>query len=119
MTITVSQPRLYTWKERLGRWPGPGGGLLVKREITIDNTANDVDLKDYQILITLDTSDIISRGFMRSDCGDIRFFDPDENQWLSYFIEPETVNTTSTRIWVKIPLIPKNDTKTILIYYGN
>jgi hypothetical protein len=86
--------------------------------VTIDNTQNSNNLTDYQICITLDTASLISAGKMRSDCGDIRFIDSDGVTMLNYWIE-SGINTTSTKIWVKIPFIPANSTKTIYLYYGN
>jgi len=86
------------------------------RNITIDNSSNSSSLTDYQVLITVDTATPISAGKMRSDCGDIRFYDGTNN--LSYWIEGG-INTTSTRIWVKVPSIPASFKKTIQIYYGN
>ena len=76
-------------------------------------------LTDYQVLITMNTAALIAGGKMRSDCGDIRVTDSDECTALSYWIEPQTINTTATNIWVKVPTIPANSTKTIYIYYGN
>jgi len=86
------------------------------RNITIDNSSNSSSLTDYQILITVDTATPISAGKMRSDGGDIRFYDGTNN--LSYWIEGG-INTTSTRIWVKIPSTPANSKKIIQMYYGN
>jgi len=89
------------------------------RNITIDNSSNSNSLTDYQILVTLDTASLISAGEMRSDCGDIRFYDfYDGTNNLGYWIE-SGINTTSTRIWVKVPSIPANGIKTIRMYYGN
>ena len=87
------------------------------RNITIDNSSNSSSLTDYQILITVDTATPISAGKMKSDGGDIRFYDGTTS--LNYWIENGTINTSSTRIWVKIPSIPASFKKTIQMYYGN
>jgi hypothetical protein len=89
-----------------------------RREITIDNTSNSNDLTDYQILVTLDTASLISAGKMRSDCGDIRFFDTDKSTLLNYWIEGP-INSSNTRIWVKVTNIPANSKKIIYLCYGN
>ena len=89
-----------------------------RRPITINNTQNSNSLTDYQILVTVDTATLISDGKMRSDCGDIRFVDSDDSTKLSYWIE-SGCNTSSTKIWVKVPSIPASSTKTIYMYYGN
>jgi len=88
---------------------------LYKRKITISGSTS--DLTDYQVLLTLDTQSLISQGKMRSDCGDIRVGDS-TGKVLNYWIEPNTCNTTSTKIWVKVPSIPTSGT-TIYLYYGN
>ncbi len=93
-------------------------GWTYRRPITINNSSNSNALTDYQVLITLDTQSLISAGKMRSDGGDIRFTDSDGSTLLNYWIE-SGINTTSTRIWVKVPSIPASSTKTIYVYYGN
>jgi hypothetical protein len=93
-------------------------GWTYRRPITINNSSNSNALTDYQVLITLDTQSLISAGKMRSDGGDIRFTDSDGSTLLNYWIETG-INTTSTKIWVKVPSIPASSTKTIYVYYGN
>jgi len=89
------------------------------RAITIDNTANSNTLSNYPILLTIDTTSLVSAGKMRSDCGDVRFLDSDVATQLSYWVETGTCNTASTRIWVKVPSIPGGAKKTIYMVYGN
>jgi hypothetical protein len=81
-----------------------------RRQITISSSNT---LTNYQVLITLDTSTLISAGKMRTDCGDIRFTDTN-GVFLSYWIE-SGCNSANTKIWVKVPNIPT----TIYLYYGN
>jgi len=92
-------------------------GFNYYREITIKENSG-IDLKNYQIMISLDTASLIAAGKMRGDCGDIRFFD-DTGKTLNYYIEPGTCNTPSTRIWINVPLIPASSTKKIYLVYGN
>jgi len=87
-----------------------------RKPITISNSGS--ALTDYQVLVILDTQSLISAGKMRSDCGDIRFTDSDGVTNLNYWLE-SGCNTTSTKIWVKVPSIPASSTKTIYVYYGN
>ena len=77
------------------------------------------DLVNYTVKIVIDTQSLISAGKLRPDAGDIRFYDPGEGIYLSYWIDPSTINTPNTIIWVKIPEIPASTTKTIYMYYGN
>jgi hypothetical protein len=93
-------------------------GYSYRRQITINNTSNSNNLTDFQVLVILDTQSLISAGKMRNDCGDIRFTDTDGQTLLNYWLE-SGCNTTNTRIWVKVPSIPANSTKTIYVYYGN
>ncbi|KKU48095.1 MAG: hypothetical protein UX67_C0023G0001, partial [Candidatus Woesebacteria bacterium GW2011_GWF2_46_8] len=53
---------------------------------------------------------------MKPDCSDIRATDAN-NTLLNYWLE-EGCNTTSTKIWVKVPSLLNGNT-TIYIYYGN
>jgi len=75
-------------------------------------------LTDYQILVTVDTQSLISAGKMRTNGGDIRFTDTDGTTLINYWVE-SGINTTSTKIWVKVPSISASSTKTIYMYYGN
>jgi len=92
--------------------------LAIMRYILIDNTQNSNTLTNYQIPVNLDTASLISAGKMRSDCGDIRFYDSDGATPLNYWIEGQC-NSSSTLIWVKVPSIPASSKKTIYLYYGN
>jgi len=94
-------------------------GNPYRRPVTINNTQNSNTLTNYQVLITLNTQNLISAGKMKSDCGDIRISDSDGITKLSYWLETGTCNSTSTKIWTKVPSIPGGSTKTIYLYYGN
>ena len=84
------------------------------RPVTITNAGN--TLVEYQVLLTIDTASLIAADKMRSDGGDLRFALEDRTR-LSYWIE-SGVNTSSTKIWVRVPSIPVGGA-TILAYYGN
>jgi hypothetical protein len=88
-----------------------------RKPITISNSGSSA-LTYYQVLVTLDTSSLISTGKMRSNCGDIRFTDSDGSTLLNYWLE-SGCNSANTKIWVKVPYIPASSTKTIYVYYGN
>ena len=92
-------------------------GSTYARAVTIANTAtSSLNLTDYQVRITLDTSALIPAK-MRADGNDIMF--ADETNVIPYWIEPSTINTTQTKIWLKVPQIPSGATKKIYMYYGN
>ncbi|MCC5990151.1 MAG: DUF2341 domain-containing protein, partial [Thermosphaera sp.] len=94
-------------------------GWLYRVKIVINNTKNPNPLSDYQMLIVVNTRDLILQGKMRGDCGDIMFTDDDGVSLLPYWVDPITVNSTSTRIWVRVPYIPGGGIKAIYMYYGN
>jgi hypothetical protein len=86
--------------------------------VVIDNTANTAVLTDYQVSITIDTATPITQGDMRSDCGDIRFYDSDQITPLYYWLE-SGCNSESTTFWVNVPTIPVSSVKKIYASYGN
>ncbi len=80
--------------------------------ITIENN-NNKTLTDYQIKATIHYKD-----GMKSDFGDLRFTDNDKISELDYWIESKTDNTSAT-VWIKVPKITANTTKTLYMYYNN
>lgn len=89
-------------------------GWSYRRAITITNTGS--ALTDFQVFFSVDTAALITAGKMQALGQDIRVTDSDETTQLSFWVE--SINTTTTKIWVKGPSIP-NGTKTIYLYYGN
>jgi hypothetical protein len=91
-----------------------------RRAVQITNTGS--ALTNYQVLVTIDTATLISQGRLQSDCDDLRFQDSNDTTNLDYWIENSGANgcnTASTRVWVEVPSINANATKTIYLYYGN
>ncbi len=86
-----------------------------RKAITVSNSGS--ALTDYQVLVTIDTSSLVTAGKLLSSCNDIRFTSSDGSTILNYWIE-SGCNTSSTKIWVKIPSIA-NGTNTIYLYYNN
>lgn len=70
-------------------------------------------LTDFQTKIVIDTSDTSK---FNATCGDIRFVSSD-NKELPYWID-SGCGTSTTIVWVKIPVIPASGSQ-IHIYYGN
>ena len=90
--------------------------LSFQRTITISNTSGSTQT-NYQISINIDTATLIAASKMRSDCGDVRFFDTDNVTALNnYWVD--NCNSATTRIWVKKPSIPTG-TSTIFLKYGD
>jgi len=88
-----------------------------KRSVNIEYSGD--DLTDYQVVFEVDTDSLIDAGKMQSDCDDIRILNSSEatSTELNYWIEDNSCNSSSTRIWTKVPSITGN--KTIYMYYGN
>lgn len=93
------------------------GVTLYCREITIQNRV-DYELTDYQVKIELDSSNF-DFSHAKSDGSDIRFYDPETEKKLSYWIEVWDKGSEHAIIWVKIPSIPANGVKKIRMVYGN
>ncbi len=116
-TVTVATPETDT--------DAGGVGVIIsgnnfqkpyyERAIALNNSGG--ALTDYQVLVTADSSSIISAGKMQADGDDIRFLDSNGNN-LSYWLEPGTINTTLTNMWVKVSSIPGGES-TIYLTYGD
>ena len=91
---------------------------VYRMPIIINNEENTTVLTEYQILVIIDSWTLITEGKLRPDAGDIRFASSDGETELNYWIE-SGINTTSTRIWVRVPAIPSLSIVIIHIYYGN
>lgn len=93
----------------------PTFGYFV--DIDVDNSANAISYTDHQVLITVNTMDLISQGKMNADGSDIRFFDDLCNP-LCHSVE-SGLNTATTAIWVKVTSVPASSVTTIRMQYGN
>ncbi len=84
--------------------------------VTVTNINN--QLQDFQVKITLNTQDLISAGKMNMDGSDIRIAGADCCTPLNYWIQ-SGINTDSTDIWVRLPVILPFSATTLTMYYGN
>lgn len=74
---------------------------------------------DYQIAITINTSSLVSSKKLNPTCSDLRFTD-DDGHIIPHWIKPNTCNTTSTTVWLKVPIIePSSIGTSLYFYYGN
>ncbi|HQQ61378.1 MAG TPA: DUF2341 domain-containing protein, partial [Kiritimatiellia bacterium] len=92
---------------------GSGG----KRTVAIENPSG-ANLTNYQVRVELDTQSLIGAGRMRADAGDLRVYSHPEGALLSHWIEPDTINTTNTAVWVKVPIIPGYGSSSLSLDYG-
>ena len=94
-----------------------GWSHLKVYQVTENSGAN---ITDYQLAITLNTQNLVSLGQMKSDGSDIRFGNDCGGTILyPYWIESNTMNTSTTKIWVKIDNLPASANKLVYLYYGN
>src|SRR3989344_5667051 len=91
---------------------------FYRQAITITVTSSASDVSNLDTWFSMDTSTPITASKMQSDCDDIRFTNAN-GKLLPYYID-SGCNTTTTKIWVKADLVPKNSTTyTVYAYYGN
>lgn len=77
------------------------------------------DLFNYQMELTFDSEAYVLAGDMLANGDDIRFTELCSGGTnYSYWIE-SGMNTTTTKVWVKIDALLANSTKTIYMQYGN
>jgi hypothetical protein len=74
------------------------------------------DLIDYQVLVNLSENEFPIEA--NESGADLRFVDANGNV-LNYWIEEFNHSAKSARIWIKVPELPANETKTLKMYWGN
>jgi gliding motility-associated-like protein len=99
----LAQPCLSGWKYR--------------QPIYFTNVNNN-DLSGFQAKFILNTQNLIANGKLNIDGSDLRILDS-TGSVLPYWIETNTINKTTTSVWVKIPNILANSTITCYLFYGN
>jgi hypothetical protein len=88
-----------------------------RKSITILENSGD-DLTDFQVNLTINTTELIEDGKLNANCSDIRFGDSNGNE-IFYWIENESLcNDSATKVWVKTNLTASQN-NTIYLYYGN
>jgi len=94
-------------------------GWTYRKEINISNTY--ADLTEYQIMLYVNTSKLISEGKMNSDCSDIRFTNS-AGSLIDYYIDEGPsldCGEENTLIWLKTDSLANNTNTTFYMYYGN
>lgn len=89
-------------------------GIIVTEPHGINET-------NFPVLVTVNTQALISAGQMMATGADIRFSDsicPVVPAFLDYYIE-SGLNTTNTKIWVRMPSFAASATDTIYMLYGD
>ena len=89
-----------------------------RSQITVTENSGS-DLSNYQVLVRVNTATLIAQGKMNPDGSDVRFSTGcDGNNFVAFWIE-RYLNTDSTEIWLRVPLIPDSGTTTLWMFYGN
>ncbi len=102
--VTVNSSNKYKWRYR--------------RCFDIDNTTTGAtDEMEYQVYLDIDTASLVNDGKMQSSGDDMRFIDS-EGHKLPYFIADD-MNSSSTRVWLKLDEIDHGTHKKVCMYYGN
>jgi hypothetical protein len=87
------------------------------KSIDINNTTG-TTLTNHQVLVIFDSQTEINASKLQSTCADIRFTTSlASSAYLTHWIE-RGCNTSSTRVWVKIPSLPAGIT-TIYMLHNN
>ena len=93
-------------------------GWLYNLPIQVQNP-NTVNAVSYQLKVIVNTQSLITAGQMNANGSDIRFSGAcTSNAFYNYWIEGG-LNTPTTAIWVKIPLIAAGTSSTVFMFYGN
>lgn len=92
-----------------------GWSNLESRKVTVGGTA----LTNEQFAITLDTQALIAGGKLKTDGSDLRIVTTCGSGGANrpIWIDPDTLNTTTTKVWTKGPY-PVGDTD-VFVVYGN
>lgn len=114
LAVAIGVPTILSMRAREVRsWYDEDWELRIPITISYSGST----LTDYDVLVELDTEDLISNSKLQSDCDDIRFVDSDDTTPLDYWIEGGC-DTANTQIWVRVPSIPDGG-KDIHLYYDN
>ncbi len=113
-TILVSPLSLEAWVN--ASTPNWLNGWRFRKLLNVTEQSG-TTLTEFQVLIILDTQQIISQGKLQPNCADLRFTDS-SNVLLPYWIE-YGCNTNETKIWVQFPSLPASSTTSFYMYYGN
>jgi len=93
-------------------------GFRGEMNIRVKNISGTA-VNNTQVAVRVNTAQLVTLGLMLANGNDVRFgSDCAGNTQLSFWIEGY-LNTDSTKIWVKIPAIPANDSTTIYMFFGN
>lgn len=91
-------------------------GWLSRKSISV--TGGQQDLRNYQIKLNLSTQKLIREGQLEDDCSNMRFYNTGQTETLDHWLKPGDCGSPSSEIWVEVPYIPANITRTLYLYTG-
>lgn len=93
-------------------------GFKYRTEFQI-NEVSGVDKTDFQVLMRLNTKQLLDNNLIQFAANDLRFsLDCDGAVLLNYFIE-DAVPNVDTKIWINFPSIPADTVMSFYMFYGN
>ncbi len=101
------------------RCVGWKSGFARRVAIPVANPGDAVT--DYQMKVVLDTKRLIEAGKLSREGRDLLVTASDGETPLPFWIEPRTLGSTSTAIWVRLKAIPAKGAAptSLFVYYGN
>jgi hypothetical protein len=103
---------------------GQSSSWLYRKAIEVENDTGIIQF-EKDVLLTINTKELIAKGKLRPDCNDIRFLNEDHETPLKYQIAKDSdnenfkgCNSGETKIWVRVPTVERKGT-IIYFLYGN
>lgn len=76
-------------------------------------------LTDYQVLLNLNSASLHANYNWSSNGQDLRVIDTDDSSQLDFYLHSWNASAKTAEVWVKIPSLAANASKTIHLYYEN
>jgi len=102
--LLAVDPPAYWWNDTFAR----------RKAVNISENSGNT-LTEYQILIELNTIELIDAGYMQSNCEDIRIANLTDP--IPYYVEDYSCYKNNTYVWAQVPQINSSVNNTIYIYY--
>jgi len=77
------------------------------------------NLSNYQVLLSLDANSMHANYIWSNAGDDLRVIDSNDSTPLDYFVQSWDAASKQAEVWVKVPYLPANGSRTIYLYYGN
>jgi hypothetical protein len=83
------------------------------------SVASGTTVSDYQVKVTVNTSQLYEEGKIMSDCRDFRFYNGTDDGKLPYYHNGCNISGEETDFWVRVDQNITTSDYTIYMYYGN